>query len=503
METRAPTVGRIAIALAFALSCFGLLLFLWLAFGGPVPLKANSYRVNMHFDEASQLAVESDVRISGVSVGKVKSIELADDGLADATIEIEPKYAPMPSNTQAILRQKTLLGETYVELTPGDRDSEPIPEGGQLNTAQVSDAVQLDEIFRTFDEPTRVAFQNWMADASVALRGRGADLNAAIGNLAPFAERADDLLQVLDTQRLAVKQLVDSGGQTFDAISARPGELRSLIESSEEVFSTTANRDDEIRQLFQVLPTFLDESKLTLERLDEFATDTDPLVTQLRPSAREISGTFLQLKTLSPKLETFFTGLRPVIDRSQRGFGALRQILDDDLPPALGRVDSFFDELIPVIDTADRYKREITAFLANVSAATNGESVPGGTQDAVKFLRATGPLGPAVLASPPSPYSTTRLNAYVKPGGYTKLAQGLDSFVTQQCNGGGLSATLNGPGDFTGTLYDRVQVYAMGGAGIVNTDDVPAPPCRQQAPQPSVGGPPNEKTDYLHVHPEP
>ena len=104
METRPPTFGRIAIAAGFALSCFGLLLFLWLAFGGPIPLKSESYRIDVHFDQASQVAVESDVRISGVSVGKVKAIELSDDGLADATLEIDPKYAPIPEDTRAMLR---------------------------------------------------------------------------------------------------------------------------------------------------------------------------------------------------------------------------------------------------------------------------------------------------------------------------------------------------------------------------------------------------------------
>ena len=226
METRPPTFGRIAIAAGFALSCFGLLLFLWLAFGGPVPLKPKSYRFDVHFDEASQLAVESDVRISGVSVGKVKGIELADDGLADATIEIDPKYAPIPTDTRTMLRQKTLLGETYVELTPGNKDAPPLPEGGTLANANVSDAVQLDEIFRAFDEPTRAAFQTWMADAAVAFKGRGIDLNAALGNLDQFAERGDDLLRVLDSQRLAVKKLLADGGATFDAISKQPDQLR-------------------------------------------------------------------------------------------------------------------------------------------------------------------------------------------------------------------------------------------------------------------------------------
>jgi virulence factor Mce-like protein len=502
METRAPTAGRIAIAIGFALSCFGLLLFLWLAFGGPVPLKPKSYRFDVHFDEASQLAVESDVRISGVSVGKVKAIELGDDGLADATIELNPKYAPIPSNTKAILRQKTLLGETYVELSPGDRQrSEPLPEDGTLPTGQVSEAVQLDEIFRTFDEPTRIAFQNWMVDAAGALRGRGADLNAALGNLPPFVERADDVLRVLDSQRLAVGQLVDKGGQTFDAISERPGQLRSLIENTNRVFTTTANRDQEIREIFQALPTFLDESKLTLERLDQFSTRTNPLITQLRPSARELSGTFVALKRLSPQLEQFFNGLLPVIDRAGSGFGALRTILDDEAPPLLGRVDSYMDQFIPVLQTAKKYKHEITAFLANAAAATNGESFLVGPDTTVKFLRATGPLGPGVLASPPHMYSTTRSNAYLAPGSNTKLANGLDSLITDQC-GSGISGQLNGPGDFGADLYQRIQIFAMGGLGITNTDQVPAPPCRQQAPLKSIGGPPKESTLYQHVHPQ-
>src|SRR5215210_1023070 len=101
METRPPTAIRILIAVGFAISCFALALFLWVAFGGPVPLASEGYRVKVPFDEATQLAQESDVRISGVSVGKVKLIELNDDGQAEATIELDSAFAPIPSDTQA------------------------------------------------------------------------------------------------------------------------------------------------------------------------------------------------------------------------------------------------------------------------------------------------------------------------------------------------------------------------------------------------------------------
>ncbi len=43
MNKNAPTFGRLAAMTIFALSCFGLLLFLWLAFGGPIPLKPEGY----------------------------------------------------------------------------------------------------------------------------------------------------------------------------------------------------------------------------------------------------------------------------------------------------------------------------------------------------------------------------------------------------------------------------------------------------------------------------
>src|SRR3954471_24230940 len=114
----------------FALSCFGLLLFLWLAFGGSIPLKPEGYRITASFSEATQLANEADVRISGVPVGKVKTITPdKKTGRSDVVIQLEWQYAPLTSDAKAILRQKTLLDETYVELTPGSPRARKIPEG--------------------------------------------------------------------------------------------------------------------------------------------------------------------------------------------------------------------------------------------------------------------------------------------------------------------------------------------------------------------------------------
>src|SRR5919206_334248 len=104
MQKQVPTVGRLLVMAVFTLSCFGLLLYLWSAFGGPVPLKPHGYRFHAHFAEATQLAQEADVRISGVNVGKVKKIDLGSDGRTDATIARGLRDQHHPADAAAAAR---------------------------------------------------------------------------------------------------------------------------------------------------------------------------------------------------------------------------------------------------------------------------------------------------------------------------------------------------------------------------------------------------------------
>src|SRR5688500_949947 len=132
MQKAAPSLPRILTMVVFTLSCFGLLLFLWLSFGGPVPLRPEGYRVQVALPEAATLAEEADVRLAGVNVGKVKSKELEAPDRTLVELELDSRYAPIPEDTRAILRQKTLLGETYVELTPGSENADDLGDGGRL-----------------------------------------------------------------------------------------------------------------------------------------------------------------------------------------------------------------------------------------------------------------------------------------------------------------------------------------------------------------------------------
>src|SRR3954451_20801843 len=315
MQKQTPSAARLIGMAVFALSCFGILLFLQVSFGGSVPVKQNKYELHASLPDATTLAEQADVRIAGVNIGKVRKKDLDKGGNRTRVIlDINHRYAPLPKDTRAILRQKTLLGETFVELTPGHKSAGTIPDHGILPNGQVEPTVELDEILRTFDPKTKAAFRDWVQESGLQMKGTAPqDLNDALGNLAGFAQDGATLLDVLNRQHVAVRQLIKNTGVVFGALNQRKGQLRQLIVNSERTFSATASQDKALADTFEIFPVFLDESRTTVNRLERFSPHTRPLVVALKPVADNLGPTVRDLGALSPDLESFFQHLKPVI----------------------------------------------------------------------------------------------------------------------------------------------------------------------------------------------
>jgi phospholipid/cholesterol/gamma-HCH transport system substrate-binding protein len=403
----------------FALSCVGLLLFLWLSFGGTIPFKPQGYRVRISFPNADQLATTADVRIAGVSVGKV--IDKAADPQANrtiTTIEMDRKFAPIHQDARAILRQKTIAGETYVELTPGSPTAPAVPDGGLLSRGNVQQAVQLDQIFNTFDPKTRKSFQVWQQELARAVTGNDQNLNNVLGNLPAFAASANDILAVLDVEHAATVGLVHNGGTTFAALSRDQAALRSLVTSGETTFATTAANNNALADTFHVFPTFLNESKVTMARLKTFALDTDPLIKQLIPVAQDLGPTLHAVRVLSPDLNRLFVSLGPLVTVSKTGLPALRDVLLG-AKPLLGALGPFLEELNPVLGWLSQHQQLTADFLSvgatAFGARTSSALIPGLTGTG-HYLRQFSPADlSGVSATSSARRPITRGNTYPPP----------------------------------------------------------------------------------------
>jgi virulence factor Mce-like protein len=426
MQKTRPTNAKLALMIVFALSCFGLLLFLWKSFGGPSPLAARQYTLSVDFDEATQLADTADVRISGVTVGRVKRTELHGQHTR-ATMLIDARYAPLPRDTRAILRQKTLLGETYVSLSPGDRRSGPLPDGALLPAGQVQPTVQIDEITRQLDAPTRHRLQQLVAGMAQAFGTRPQALSDTVGNLRPFASDTTRLLDVLDAQHAAVRRLVHDSGVVFGALGRRQGDLSGLVQAGDRVLSVTARRNRDLALAVRILPTTLSELRATLGEVEIVAHHAQPVVHALRPAARALGPTLVDGAALAPDLRGLFLDVDRVTAVARTALPALTRVVNAAHPVFRVLVPTL-REALPVVRYLGLYKEEIVTTIANLAASTQASEQTGAGQPQLHYLRALVPFTAEGAAVQDRRFGTNRHNPYFVPLALLKLRQGLDSF---------------------------------------------------------------------------
>jgi phospholipid/cholesterol/gamma-HCH transport system substrate-binding protein len=500
MNKQRPSNFAMLTMVAFTASCIGLLIFLWISFGGSLPLASQGYRFSVEFNQAVELASQASVQISGVTVGHVVSVRLDHQtGLSRAEIEINKQYAPRPADTHAILRQKTLLGETYVELSPGTPGSRSLGDGGSLSQAHVAPTVQLDQIFSSFDSKTRQAFETWMQQGGIALTNRGEQFNQAFAQLYPFATNVDSVLEVLNRQSAATTTLLRDGAQVFAALSKSPAALQSFVRNSNGLFAATAARDQDLANTIKAFPAFLTEARSTLNRLGRFSRTTKPLIDELRPAAVQLTPALQRLTVLAPELRDLMVDVAPLTQASKAGFPALTAFLDDTVP-FLVRLTPYLGQLVPVIDYIQSYRRDIAAFFANSAATTQGQfaSANGGR---AHYVRISNPINPELLTTFPVRPLSNRSNAYMAPGGYNQLLHGLNVFGSYLCTAHPLPTIGSSLSQTTTSVTGSVLTLAQLVAKYYYTSQPGGPPCKAQAPLGSTTTGSNQT--FPHLQPLP
>jgi phospholipid/cholesterol/gamma-HCH transport system substrate-binding protein len=484
MQKKAPTLGNIVVIVLFVLSCFGLLLFLWESFGGPVPLKPKGYRFTAAFPRTLLLAEQSDVRISGVNVGHVISLKLGKDGRTHATIEVAGQYAPIRSDMHAILRQKTLLGETYVQLTPESRTAPYLPDGAQLSNSQIEPSVTLDDILASFDAKTRRAWQVWFQAVGVGLNGRGEQVNASFAQLEPFVEHANQLVTILASQEGALRALVHNTGVVFDALAGRDHQLEGLIANGERTFHAAAASSQAFADAFRALPAFERKSTTALKELDKFAVVAVPYLDEFVPAEQQLSLLLDATKPFAPRFDSFLTALGPLTKAAKTGLPAFTRSLQlttpivENLRPVLHNLD-------PFLQSVGQYVPELQAFFANLTAASQGSAgnsdVSAGKGPKQHLLTTLAVLSPESLATYSARIGTDRGNAYPLPGTYRSLAGGLPVFSSGTCANS--APSVAGPPNETISEETIQQLQSFKVANKPGgPNEVAAPPCIQQGP---------------------
>jgi virulence factor Mce-like protein len=431
MVTQAPKRSSVFAAVAFALSCIGLIIFVWTQFGGTIPFAPAGYRIHALFSETGLLVPGEDVRTAGVTIGRVVNVQARGTNSL-VTMDIDQQYSPIPSDTHAILREKTLLGEAYVEFSTGNGRGPKLRDGGTIPNSQVGRAQQLDQVLNSFNPPTQHNLQVLLGGFGQALRGRGQDLNDAFGNFDPAVTELSQVVDLLNQQQGNLRALINNGGTVLRTLADRGGDLRSLITAGDQVLSATAQRNAQLTATVNSMPPFLAELRRTLTTLNttlgiarpslDALAPVAPLLTPAMRGLLRLSGPTIQLLGRAPAvLRTALVAL-PAIRRFTLAFR-----------PASDALYTAALQVAPMIDIVAEYRLELEAAMSNLPAMLEANAPAAVPADAVpaseprgqaKYLRALVTLGSDSAFGQTQESPGERSNTYLAPGELRNLNRG-------------------------------------------------------------------------------
>ena len=171
-----------------------------------------TYRVRAIFMSAFSVIPGEDVKIAGVKVGKIESLDVTPDHKAAVVLRIDrPGFDDFRADAECTIRPQSLIGERFVECTP----TQPRPENAQpapklrkiekgpgkgqylLPVSQTSKPVDLDLVNNTLRLPYRERLAIILNELGTGLAGRGGDLRQAVINANPALKETDEVLAIL------------------------------------------------------------------------------------------------------------------------------------------------------------------------------------------------------------------------------------------------------------------------------------------------------------------
>jgi virulence factor Mce-like protein len=406
----------------------------------------STYDLKARVPNADALVKGNEVRIGGVRVGTVRSVEAVElengEIAAELTLRLDKSAEPLPVDSTITVRPKSALGLKFLQITPGSSD-EGFEAGETIPVASAKpEPVDIDEFFSMFDQPTRQAIQQNLAGFGNALAGRGPQLNEAIGALRNLVVNGQPILRKIvepSTDFAGFWRALGDLAATVAPVAETQAQMFVALDRTFAAFARVSR--PYIQETIERSPETLDEVNQALPAVRPFLENSARFFTALRPGVRALAET-------SPVIaESLHTGI-PVLNSSP--------VLNAQLEPTAQALVDFkeapgvFNGLELLTDTNRLLKPSLryvapsqtvcnywTLTFRNLVLSTSGGSPGTRWLNFISFAPPTGPnaeSGPSSApANGPSKVSHLHYNPYPKtaaPGQGEVCEAGNEKYVT-------------------------------------------------------------------------
>jgi phospholipid/cholesterol/gamma-HCH transport system substrate-binding protein len=302
---RSPvTIGIIALVVAA--------IALFLGFTKDIPF-TTPFEVKAVFQSANSIRPGSPVRIAGVNVGKVKSVQPQQGtNAAVVTMQISKDGLPIHTDATAKIRPRIFLeGNFFVDLQPGSPGQPDLGDGDTIKITQTATPVQLDEVLTALQSDSRADLQQLLAGLSTAFNAKPTKaqdanmdpisrgktdaqaFNSAYDDI-PSSERStaqvfDALLGTQPTED--VSRLIQGTANTTGALIRNENALTGLITNFNATMAAFASEAGNLKATIRKLPGVLEQADATLTSLNNSFPPTRAFAREILPGVRETPAT--------------------------------------------------------------------------------------------------------------------------------------------------------------------------------------------------------------------
>jgi ABC-type transporter Mla subunit MlaD len=308
----------LGIALTLAACAAGLLLATGASNGGSA-----GYKVTAIFNNAFSVIPGEDLKIAGVKVGKIESLDVTADQKAAVVLRVDQAgFGDWRNDATCTIRPQSLIGEKFVECTPtqsrpeGTQPPPLLPEAKSgpykgthvLPATQTSRPIDIDLLNNILRLPYRERLSIILNELGTGLAGRGADLNQVIRNADPALKETDKVLTLLANENTTLRDLARDSDAALGPIARERSRVAHFVTTAGNTAQATAEKRVAFEQNLQKLPAFLRQLKPTMIRLGQLSDEMSPVLEDLGAQAPAINRFIISLgpfsKSATPSLTT-------------------------------------------------------------------------------------------------------------------------------------------------------------------------------------------------------
>jgi phospholipid/cholesterol/gamma-HCH transport system substrate-binding protein len=285
-----------------------------------------TYLVRAIFDDASFAAQGEDVRIAGANVGSIQSLGVTQANQAAVTLAItNTDFQPWHADATCAIRPQSLIGEQYVDCTPGTSAAPTLSRitrgagagSHYLPVTRTSSPIDSDIVQDISTEPVRQSLAVIIDEFGTGLAARGSDLNAVIHRANPALGDTDKVLKILAGQNRTLAQLATDSDTVLAPLARERQQISGFITQANTTAVASAARARDISNTFRLFPSYLAQLRPLLADLGTLADQGTPLLQSLGQSATALGQQFANLTPFAKAARTSLIDLGAAAQESQ------------------------------------------------------------------------------------------------------------------------------------------------------------------------------------------